>query len=72
MVWFSNQFQAAEFLRFDLLVDSNAQKDITAYQALAHIALLFTHCVRGARMTARLASLTDGTGAEGVSNRLYT
>ena len=72
--WFSEKFCIGDFAFAELPLRSDASKDITSYEALAQIALvwLLGHLHPLARMAVRLHSWCDNTGAEASSNSLFT
>ena len=73
-IWFSECFQLAGFAFAGIELSGSASDNISCYESLAQIALL--HCVSavtpGGRMAVRIPSWTDNTGAESVSNKLFT
>lgn len=72
--WFSLRLSLSDFRLLDIPVHNDLQKDITSLETLAQIALLWI-VIRhqpGFRMSIRVPSLSDNTGAESVSNALFT
>ncbi len=63
-----------DFDDLDIPVHSDLQRDITSLETLAQIALLFIVARRqpGFRMSIRAPALSGNTGAESVSNKVFT
>ena len=72
--WFSEQWTSADFLQLDIPVSSDMQKDISSYETLAQIALLFSlcHLLPAQRFALTLKSISDNTSAEAGSNSMFT
>ena len=73
-LWFSEKFSHADFTALPLKLDQQMQRSISALKALAQIALihLVSNFSPGSRMPICLKSLSDNSGAESVSNKLFT
>ena len=73
-IWFSEQYTVSDFGFAGIELSSRASDNISCYECLAQIALL--HCLSaalpGGRMHVRIPSWSDNTGAEAVSNKLFT
>eukprot|EP00435_Cladocopium_sp_Y103_P020961 s1968_g5.t1 len=72
--WFSLIISYADFNALQIPVHEDLQKDISSLETLAQIALVYIamHSYPGARIPIRVPTLSDNTGAEAVSNRLFT
>ena len=72
--WFSLPLQHADFERLQIPIHSDLQKDISSLETLAQIGLLYVVALKqpGFRMNIRVPALSDNTGAESVSNTLFT
>lgn len=72
--WFCLPLTKTDFDDMDIPLHQDLQKDITSLETLAQIALLFVVARRqpGFRMSVRVPALSDNTGAESVSNKLFT
>eukprot|EP00435_Cladocopium_sp_Y103_P057137 s317_g19.t1 len=72
--WFSLQMTSDDFSQLRIPLHDDLQKDISALETLAQMALVFItmHSFPGARIPIRLPTLSDNTGAESVSNKLFT
>ena len=55
-------------------MNEDLRKDISALETLAQIALVYiaVHSFPGSRIPIRIPTLSDNTGAEAVSNKLFT
>ena len=73
-LWFSECFSISDFSFANLPLHSSASSDISCYECLAQLALvvLLQTALPGSRLSIRLASLSDNTGAETASNKLYS
>ena len=72
--WFSLQLVSADFQALKIPMNEDLQKDISALETLAQIALVYiaVHSFPGSRIPIRIPTLSDNTGAEAVSNKLLT
>lgn len=72
--WFSLQLVSADFQALKIPMNEDLQKDISALETLAQIALVYiaVHSFPGSRIPIRIPTLSDNTGAEAVSNKLFT
>ena len=72
--WFCLPLCKADFDALDIPLHSDLQRDITSLETLAQIALLFIVARRqpGFRMSVRVPALSDNTGAESVSNKVFS
>ena len=72
--WFSLPISLDEFRTLDIPMHDDLQKDITSLETLAQIALLYivAQFQPGYRMALRVPALSDNSGAESVSNKLFT
>ena len=72
--WFSLPISLDEFRTLDIPMHDGLQKDITSLETLAQIALLYivAQFQPGYRMALRVPALSDNSGAESVSNKLFT
>ena len=73
-LWFSEQFYHSDFAAVSLHLEPEMQKSIASFETLAQIALahLISKNYPGSRMPICLKSLSDNSGAESVSNKLFT
>ena len=73
-LWFSECFCISDFSFANIPLHSSASSDISWYECLAQIALLVLLQITlpGSRLSIRLASLSDNTGAETAANKLYS
>ena len=73
-MWFSEQFGISDFENLGLQVSQDHQRHITCFEALAQIALLFiaSRVFPAHRFPLCLKTLSDNTGAESGSNRLWS
>ena len=73
-LWFSQQWIMEDMAFTNLGLSNDAQAYIASFETLAQIALL--HCastmVSFGRLRIRVKSWSDNSGAESVSNKLYT
>ena len=72
--WFSEKKSHEDFENLSIHLDPNMQRSIASFETLAQIALVWlvaTSCP-GFRFPICLKSLSDNTGAESVSNKLFT
>jgi hypothetical protein len=72
--WFSLPLTLSDFQSLKIPVQEDLQKDIASLETLAQIALIFIiiQFVPGARIPIKIPTLSDNTGAEAVSNKLFT
>ena len=72
--WFSLQLTLVDFQNLGIPMHDDLQKDISSLETLAQHALLFTTFRHqpGHRISLRLPALSDNSGAESVSNKLFT
>ena len=72
--WFSEHWECKDFHALDIPVSADMQKDISCYETLAQIGLLFTLCnlLPSQRFALTLRSQSDNTAAESTSNSLFT
>jgi hypothetical protein len=72
--WFSLQLQHSDFKSLNIPIHEDLQKDIASLETLAQIALVFITIQQfpGARIPIKIPTLSDNTGAEAVSNKLFT
>jgi hypothetical protein len=73
-LWCSEQFYHSDFAAVSLHLEPEMQKSIASFETLAQIALahLISKIYPGSRMPICLKSLSDNSGAESVSNKLFT
>ena len=73
-LWFSESYSISDFSFANIALHSSASSDISCYECLAQIALvvLLQTALPGARLSIRIASLSDNTGAETCANKLYS
>ena len=73
-IWFSERFVFADFDALNIPVSQDLQRDISSYECLAQIAILwtFSRTLPGFRYPLCLPSWTDNTGAEAGGNRLFS
>ena len=73
-LWFSESYSISDFSFANIPLHSSASSDISCYECLAQIALvvLLQTALPGARLSIRIASLSDNTGAETCANKLYS
>ena len=72
--WFSLPLQHSDFKSLNIPIHDDLQKDIASLETLAQIALVFITIQQfpGARIPIKIPTLSDNTGAEAVSNKLFT
>ena len=72
--WFSLPLHSSDFDQLHIPVHDDLQKDIAALETLAQIALVYiaVKSFPGARIPIRVPTLSDNTGAESISNKLFT
>ena len=72
--WFSEKKSHEDFKNLNVHLDPNMQRSIASFETLAQIALvwLVAKSFPGFRFPICLKSLSDNTGAESVSNKLFT
>ena len=72
--WFSEKWECKDFHSLDIPVSEDMQKDISSYETLAQIGLLFTLCslLPSQRFALTLRSQSDNTAAESTANSLFT
>ena len=72
--WFSLPISLDEFQSLNIPMHEDLQKDISSLETLAQVALLFivAQFQPGYRMALRVPALSDNSGAESVSNKLFT
>ena len=72
--WFSLPLTLSDFQSLQIPVQEDLQKDIASLETLAQIALIFIiiQFFPGARIPIKIPTLSDNTGAEAVSNKLFT
>jgi len=72
--WFSEIYSHSEFAALDVELDQDMQRSISAFETLAQIALLFVTArfFPAHRMPICLKSLSDNSGAESGSNKLWS
>jgi len=72
--WFSEKWIASDFHQLEIPVSSDMQKDISSYETLAQICLLYSLCslLPSQRFALTLKSVSDNTAAESTSNSLFT
>ena len=73
-IWFSEKFGVADFTELGIQISQDLQRYITCFEALAQIALLFiaSRVFPAHRFPLCLKTLSDNTGAESGSNRLWS
>ena len=73
-LWFSECYSISDFAFANIPLHSSASSDISCYECLAQIALvvLLQTALPGSRLSIRLASLSNNTGAETAANKLYS
>ena len=71
--WFSERFHHADFTSLGIELDPNLQKSITCMETLAQIAILYitSRYFQAIRLPIQIASLSDNSGAESSSNKLF-
>ncbi|CAL1144831.1 unnamed protein product [Cladocopium goreaui] len=72
--WLSEKFSHADFDILSIHLDPNMQRSIASFETLAQIALVWLVATSfpGFRIPICVKSLSDNTGAESVSNKLFT
>ena len=72
--WFSEKFVLADFERLGLQLSEDLQRHITCFETLAQIGLLFSasRLFPAHRFPICLRTLSDNTGAESGSNKLWS
>ena len=72
--WFCEHFTVSDFENLGLRVSQDLQRHITCFEALAQIALLFiaSRIFPAHRFPLCLKTLSDNTGAESGSNKLWS
>ena len=72
--WFSEKWTYTDFHDLDIPVSMEMQKDISSYETLAQIGLLFTlnQILPAQRLSITLRSQSDNTAAESTSNSLFS
>eukprot|EP00438_Fugacium_kawagutii_P005241 Skav220659 [mRNA] locus=scaffold2604:21832:27884:+ [translate_table: standard] len=72
--WFSLRLSSADFVALQIPMHADLQKDISSLETLAQHALLYTTFKHqpGFRIALKLPALSDNSGAEAVSNKLFT
>ena len=72
--WFSEKFTVSDFAFADLPLKSEAHRDISCYECLGQIALVWLLSVLHpcCRLSVRMHSWCDNTGAESAANKLFT
>ena len=72
--WFSNKYTVADFKNLGLQVSDELQRHITCFETLAQIALLYiaSRVFPAHRFPICLRTLSDNTGAESGSNKLWS
>ena len=72
--WFAEKFGVSDFEQLGLQVSQDLQRHITCFETLAQIALLFiaSRMFPAQRFPLCLKTLSDNTGAESGSNRLWS
>ena len=73
-LWFAEQFTHSDFQFLPFSIDPAMQKSISAFETLAQIGLVWLAAsfFPGFRIPICLKSLSDNTGAESVSNKMFT
>ena len=73
-LWFSERFHHSDFNFLPFELDSNMQKNISVFETLGQIGLLWLIASdsSGFRIPICLKSLSDNSGAEASSNRMFT
>jgi len=71
--WFSLKLHHNDFAEMGICLEADLQRSITCMETLAQIGILFltARFFYFARMPIRLTSLSDNTGAEASSNKLF-
>ena len=72
--WFSERFTTSDFDLMKIPTQADLQRNITCFETLAQMALLYlvSRTFPGFRLPLRIKTLSDNTGAEAGSNRLFT
>ena len=72
--WLSLPMTGKDFKQLQIPMHDDLQKDISALEALAQIALVYiaVNSFPGSRIPIRVPTLSDNTGAEAISNKLFT
>ena len=72
--WFSLRIHSDEFRSLKIPMHDDLQKDISSLETLAQIAFVYIviHHLPGCRVPIRIATLSDNTAAESVSNKLFS
>ena len=72
--WFSESFTVQDFAFAELPLHSEAHKDISCYECLGQIALVWLLSLLhpSCRLCVRMHSWCDNTGAEATANKLFT
>lgn len=73
-IWFSERWHPSNFHELGIPVSSDMQRDISCYEALAQIALLFalSRHVPALRLSVTVKSWSDNTGAEAGVNKFFS
>lgn len=71
---FSFRMHSSDFVKLNIPMHDNLQRDISSLETLAQIALVFlvTRILPGFRIPLRISTLSDNTAAEAVSNKLFS
>ena len=72
--WFSQRWSPKDFSSLGITVSEDMQRDISCYEALAQLALLFvaSRMWPSRRFNVRISSWSDNSGAESGVNKLFT
>ena len=72
--WFSLRLDATDFMTLRIPMHEDLQKDISSLETLAQIALVFlvVKHLPGFRIPLKIATWSDNTAAESVSNKLFS
>ena len=72
--WFSLPISLEDFQNLNIPMHDSLQKDISSLETLAQVALLYivAQFQPGYRMALPVPALTDNSGAESISNKLFT
>lgn len=70
----SFRMHSSDFVKLNISMHDNLQKDIYSLETLAQIALVFlvTRILPGFRLPLRTSTLSENTAAEAVSNKFFS
>ena len=73
-IWFPQRWSPKDFSSLGISVSQDMQRDVSCYEALAQLALLFaaSRMWPSRRFNIRISSWSDNSGAESGVNKLFT